>query len=111
MALGEQPFFRKLLSLPDARLRSEIIEQIEIELKYAGYIGRQKDEIEKMERFEAYSIPESFHYDKVKSFQRKKGKTQESSSPIHRSGIPYQRRHARGYFGVDGVSPKLISIL
>ncbi len=65
--LGEQPFFKKLLSLPDARLRSEIIEQIEIELKYAGYIGRQKDEIEKMERFEAYSIPESFHYDKVKS--------------------------------------------
>ena len=64
---GELPFFKRLLSLPDTRLRSEIIEQIEIELKYAGYIGRQKDEIEKMERFEAYSIPENFHYDKVKS--------------------------------------------
>ena len=64
---GEQPFFKKLLSLTDTRLRSEIIEQIEIELKYAGYIGRQKDEIDKMERFDAYSIPENFHYDKVKS--------------------------------------------
>jgi tRNA uridine 5-carboxymethylaminomethyl modification enzyme len=65
--LGEDPYFKKLLSLPEERLRSEIIEQIEIELKYEGYIGRQKEEIDKFERFETYSIPENFHYDKVKS--------------------------------------------
>lgn len=51
----------------NARLVKEVIEQIEIEVKYEGYIERQKEEIERFDKFEAYEIPDDFDYDKVKS--------------------------------------------
>jgi tRNA uridine 5-carboxymethylaminomethyl modification enzyme len=40
-------------------------EQIEIQIKYAGYIDRQQDEIDRQLRNEEARIPENFNYDKV----------------------------------------------
>lgn len=40
-------------------------EQVEIQIKYAGYIERQKDEIEKLIRHENSLIPADFDYSKV----------------------------------------------
>lgn len=39
-----------------------VSEQVEIQVKYAGYILRQKEEIERMRRYEETRIPEDFNY-------------------------------------------------
>jgi tRNA uridine 5-carboxymethylaminomethyl modification enzyme len=60
-------FFSHLYSSCDERLCSEVIEQIEIELKYDGYIKRQREEVERFERFDSLPIPQEMDYQKVKS--------------------------------------------
>jgi tRNA uridine 5-carboxymethylaminomethyl modification enzyme len=60
-------FFSRLRSSCDDRLFNEVIEQIEIELKYEGYIKRQKEEVEKFDRFDSLLIPQEINYHKVKS--------------------------------------------
>lgn len=44
----------------------EVVEQINIQAKYAGYMQRQTDEIEKSKRLEDTQIPEAFNYNLVK---------------------------------------------
>ncbi|HEX7898663.1 MAG TPA: tRNA uridine-5-carboxymethylaminomethyl(34) synthesis enzyme MnmG [Planctomycetota bacterium] len=46
-------------------LRADVAEQVEIDVKYEGYIRRQAMEVEKFRRLESKSIPERFDYDKV----------------------------------------------
>jgi tRNA uridine 5-carboxymethylaminomethyl modification enzyme len=43
----------------------QVAEQIEIHTKYAGYIERQSDEIERLRRYESATIPEGFDYHHV----------------------------------------------
>jgi len=45
----------------------DVLEQVDIEVKYAGYINRQYDQIEQFEKNESYIIPEDFDYNRVKS--------------------------------------------
>jgi tRNA uridine 5-carboxymethylaminomethyl modification enzyme len=49
----------------DSRLQNEIEQQAEIEIKYEGYLKRQKAMIKKMENLEQILIPEDFDYDQV----------------------------------------------
>lgn len=44
----------------------EIIEQLEIDIKYGGYIERERENVAKMKRLNDKSIPENFDYYKVK---------------------------------------------
>ena len=37
-------------------------EQIEIDVKYAGYIDRQKEDVERLKRSESIQIPNNFNY-------------------------------------------------
>jgi len=46
-------------------LNSEVIEQVNIEAKYAGYIERQSREVERAKRLEERAIPSGFDYDAV----------------------------------------------
>ncbi len=41
---------------------AQVSEQIEIEVKYAGYINRQRDEVKKLLRYENTLLPDSFDY-------------------------------------------------
>ena len=50
-------------------LESEILEQLEIQVKYEGYIRQQYQEIEKFKKLENVLIPEEFDYTIVKSFR------------------------------------------
>ena len=43
----------------------EVIEQVEIMIKYAGYISKEEKEILKMKELENIKIPENINYDKV----------------------------------------------
>ncbi|WP_027858503.1 tRNA uridine-5-carboxymethylaminomethyl(34) synthesis enzyme MnmG [Marinobacterium jannaschii] len=63
---------RPELSYPDvAALKGEAVEnpqvaeQVEIQFKYAGYIDRQKDEIEQLRRQENTPLPADFNYQQV----------------------------------------------
>lgn len=62
----ENPLIKELDSLT-TRFRKEIIEQVEIELKYEGYISRQLEQIEKFEKMENVPIPEKIDYYSMKS--------------------------------------------
>ena len=46
---------------------NEILEQVEIETKYSGYIQRQLELIEKMDKLEEMLIPLNFNYSNLKS--------------------------------------------
>ena len=45
----------------------EIKEQVEIELKYSGYINKAYKEAEKLQRIEEKQIPEDINYNKIKN--------------------------------------------
>ncbi len=46
---------------------NEALEQIEIDIKYKGYIDRQEQQIESFMRNEEIRIPEDFKYEKIRS--------------------------------------------
>ena len=48
----------------------EVAEQVELEIKYSGYIQRQQLQVEQHKRLESRSIPESVNYDTIKSLSR-----------------------------------------
>ncbi len=54
------PFDKKRPDLP-----RDIFEQVEINLKYAGYIKRQLAQVEEQKRLEVKKIPENIDYDKL----------------------------------------------
>ncbi|MDI6767452.1 MAG: tRNA uridine-5-carboxymethylaminomethyl(34) synthesis enzyme MnmG [Bacteroidota bacterium] len=64
---GEDDFITILKSNNDQRFVKEILQQIEIETKYEGYISRQMDQIERFDHQESLEIPEDFDFGKIKS--------------------------------------------
>ena len=50
----------------DATADPQVAEQVEIAAKYAGYIERQQEEIDRLHRAEAIAIPHGFDYGSVK---------------------------------------------
>ncbi len=53
------------LSLEDEKLLKEVLEEVEIEIKYEGYIKRQLSDVERFRKIENIKIPEDFDYDSV----------------------------------------------
>ncbi|KZZ77366.1 tRNA uridine(34) 5-carboxymethylaminomethyl synthesis enzyme MnmG [Oleiphilus sp. HI0133] len=58
--------FRDLVELnSNIDIREDVAEQLEVQTKYAGYITRQQDEIEKLRKNENTRIPDMFDYEQV----------------------------------------------
>jgi tRNA uridine 5-carboxymethylaminomethyl modification enzyme len=53
----------------DEKLADEVVQQVEIAVKYAGYIERQKNEVARFKSLEDKMIPELFDYSKVPSLR------------------------------------------
>jgi tRNA uridine 5-carboxymethylaminomethyl modification enzyme len=51
-----------LVESPETPVCGQVAEQIEIAVKYAGYIDRQKEEIERVRRYENTGLPLDFDY-------------------------------------------------
>ena len=51
---------------PSENLSAEVIEQVEIQVKYQGYIDRQNEEIDSRRDIETLKLPEDIDYSKVK---------------------------------------------
>ncbi len=57
--------FQDIAEISQSNVSDEVGEQIEIGVKYAGYIDRQRDEIEQMKRLENTPLPADFDYASV----------------------------------------------
>jgi len=53
------------LPYTDASLPPEVIRNVEITVKYTGYIERQKREVAKYQQFDSTEIPDCFDYQKI----------------------------------------------
>lgn len=100
-SFSEEPVMQKILGLPDERLREEIFDQIEIELKYEGYIRRQFEQIEKFDKFESEEIPTGFDYSRIKSLSTE---GREKLNKVKPQSIGQASR-------ISGVTPSDVSVL
>lgn len=82
-------------------LDKEIIEQAEIQVKYSGYIDKERNNAEKLIRLEDIKIPENFDYHKIKSMSTE---AKQKLSNIRPVTISQASR-------ISGVSPADISVL
>jgi tRNA uridine 5-carboxymethylaminomethyl modification enzyme len=85
----------------DSNLSAEVIQQVEIAIKYAGYIDRQQSDIEKFKGLEGKQIPESFDYSTVPSLR---SEARQKLTKIRPATLGQASR-------ISGVSPADISIL
>ncbi len=79
----------------------EVGQQVEVQAKYAGYLERQRDEIERQQRHESTPIPDDFDYDRVR------GLSSEVSAKLKRVR-PATLGQARR---ISGVTPAALSLL
>jgi len=91
----------ELAELDDVITDEKVIEQLEIQAKYAGYIDRQQDEIAKQQRHEETLIPDALVYDQVR------GLSNEVAEKLARIKPETVGQAAR----IPGVTPAAISIL
>ena len=82
-------------------ISADVAEQVEIDAKYAGYIDRQQDEVDKLRRQENTVIPESF------DFQTVKGLSNEVKQKLSEARPETLARAAR----IPGITPAAISLL
>lgn len=79
----------------------EIIQAIEIEVKYEGYIKRQLSQIERFKKFEGRRIPDDFDYERLSGLSREAKEKLERIRPL---SLGQASR-------ISGVTPAAISIL
>ena len=85
----------------DHRLNYTCLEQVEIDIKYSGYIDREKENAKKLKRLEYVKIPEDINYFKFSSLSNE---SKEKLNEIRPVDIGQASR-------ISGVKPSDISIL
>ena len=80
-------------------LSNDIIEQVEIQVKYKGYIDKEKANAEKLQNLENINIPDKFNYKKLKSLSA------EAKSKLEKIRPKTLSQASR----ISGVSPSDIS--
>ena len=79
----------------------EVQDQAEIQIKYSGYIQKEKNNADKLNRLESVKIPKDFDYKKLKSIS---AEAMEKLLKIKPETISQASR-------ISGVSPNDISVL
>ncbi|MGA8853808.1 MAG: tRNA uridine-5-carboxymethylaminomethyl(34) synthesis enzyme MnmG [Christiangramia sp.] len=82
-------------------LNEEMIEQTEIQVKYSGYIEKEKNNADKLNRLEDIRIPKDFDYSNIKSMSYE---AREKLKKVQPATISQASR-------ISGVSPNDISVL
>ena len=96
----EIPSFAELLN-SFTKDQEEIIEAAEIEIKYSGYIQRERNLAEKMQRLEAIKIKDKFNYEEITQLSTE---ARQKLKAINPETIAQAGR-------IPGVSPNDISVL
>lgn len=87
--------------IKDNNLDREVIEQTEIQVKYSGYIAKEKNNADKLTRLEYVKIPANFDYSQIKSMSYE---AREKLKKIQPTTVSQASR-------ISGVSPNDISVL
>jgi tRNA uridine 5-carboxymethylaminomethyl modification enzyme len=87
--------------IQENNLNTEILEQTEIQIKYSGYIEKEKNNADKLNRLEDVKIPKDFDYSRIKSMSFE---AREKLNKIQPTSISQASR-------ISGVSPNDISVL
>jgi tRNA uridine 5-carboxymethylaminomethyl modification enzyme len=82
-------------------LNKEVTDQAEIQIKYSGYILKEKNNADKLNRLENVKIPANFEYSKIKSMSIEARQKLTAIRPVN---ISQASR-------ISGVSPNDISVL
>ena len=93
--------YSDISTMNEEMIPGDVAEQVEIDAKYAGYIDRQQEEIERMQRQENTPIPADFDYDSVK------GLSNEVKQKLAAAQPDTLARASR----IPGVTPAAISLL
>jgi tRNA uridine 5-carboxymethylaminomethyl modification enzyme len=86
---------------PELDVDAKVSEQVEIDAKYAGYISRQQEEIDRLRRHENTAIPPTFDYEKVS------GLSNEVKQKLNDAKPETLARASR----IPGITPAAISLL
>jgi tRNA uridine 5-carboxymethylaminomethyl modification enzyme len=87
--------------IQENQLDKEVIEQAEIQVKYSGYIQKEKNNADKLSRLEYVKIPPNFDFSKIKSMSFE---AREKLKKIQPTTVSQASR-------ISGVSPNDISVL
>ncbi len=87
--------------IEENNLDTEMIQQAEIQVKYSGYIEKEKNNADKLNRLEGLKIPASFDYSKLKSLSYE---AREKLTKIKPATVSQASR-------ISGVSPNDVSVL
>ncbi|MBQ8167475.1 MAG: tRNA uridine-5-carboxymethylaminomethyl(34) synthesis enzyme MnmG, partial [Lachnospiraceae bacterium] len=82
-------------------LSSEVIEQINIDIKYEGYITRQKQQVEHFKKMEKRLIPADINYDDVSNLRKE---ARQKLNQVRPASLGQASR-------ISGVSPADVSVL
>ena len=87
--------------IEDLDYKNESLEQVEIDIKYKGYIDREKDLADKIKKLEYVEIPDDINYEKFSSLSNESKEKLNSVKPVN---IGQASR-------ISGIKPSDISIL
>ena len=87
--------------MEDQGIEDEVFEQAEIEIKYAGYIDKERKNADKLKRLENIKIPQSFDYDSLASLSYE---AKEKLNKLQPSTLGQASR-------ISGINPSDISVL
>ncbi|WGK95191.1 MULTISPECIES: tRNA uridine-5-carboxymethylaminomethyl(34) synthesis enzyme MnmG [Flavobacterium] len=94
--------FEKVITyVKENNIDQEVLEQAEIQVKYSGYIEKERNNADKLTRLEEVKIPEDFDYHKIKSMSIE---AKQKLSKIKPTTIAQASR-------ISGVSPSDVSVL
>lgn len=82
-------------------LAKKVVEQLEIQAKYSGYIERQKKEIERQKNFENQRIPDDFNYASIDAL----------SHEVRQKLIEHRPGTVGMASRISGVTPAAVSVL
>ena len=95
--------YQTLMSLLDESLAvaPEVAEQVMIQVKYSGYINRQQNEIDRLQRNESLALPADMNYKNVRGLSNEVREKLEATRPLSLG------QAAR----ISGVTPAAVSLL
>jgi tRNA uridine 5-carboxymethylaminomethyl modification enzyme len=85
----------------DVSTNKQVAEQVEVQVKYAGYIDRQQEEIERLRRYENSSLPADMDYSRIS------GLSNEVIQKLQEARPDTLARAGR----IPGVTPAAVSLL
>ena len=77
-------------------LPEDVQEQVNIEIKYEGYIKRQMQQVAQFKKLEGRKLPEAFEYGQVKSLRRE---AVQKLNQVQPATVGQASRISRGFTG------------